>query len=207
LYGFLIFGIIIIGLLIVNEFILFPFFPISSSTSSADCDIPNLQRNIDYAEIILVGMAGSSKWRPYSFYYYPIDWETGEPTGEKIKKTNVKTDTIIKIDEIVFGDYDKEKIIAYNDGGCHVRLNYCMTRSVTAIPQKGETYLLFLSNPDDTGAYGGFSSCGGIYKVDLDNNGNQIVDCRFNDIADFEECAGQKILLEDLILIIKEKLQ
>jgi len=188
-YKVLIGVIIVIGvILLINEFVLIPIFP--SPIISASCLQPFLFNNeyfpekviptppgegsfrkspglVNMAELILTGTAGDSEWVVFG------------PRGK-----NVETHTETKVDDVIKGQYSDDEIMLRSFGGCNKRFNYCKDSSNSIKPKKDTKYLLFLSDPNEDGVYGGFSSCGGIYEITLDDFGNEKVRCFAEDIQD-----------------------
>jgi hypothetical protein len=201
---------IVVVVLIVNEFVMFP---ISSGGGSPMCAQASLEGLVDNGEIILTGTAGGSRW------------VTADPS-----RGIIETYTEIDVDNIIKGSYNEDEITVRRTGGCSVRWNYCLWVEDSAVLVEGKKYLLFLSQPNDENVYDGFSGCGGVYWIVLDNSGNENVYCFADDIDNCIEkevvcpsagdgfggyaedgtpslpstCIEEYVLLEDLIRQIQE---
>jgi hypothetical protein len=173
---------IIFSFLILNEFILFPF-GINTVRSQADCIKPSLFSTeefpyglVDNSDIILIGTAKNSKGIT--------------------NNRGVNTHTEILIHEIIKGSYEDERITVLSDGGCNMRLNYCVDTSITVHPKRNNKYVLFLSHLGED-IYGGFSSCGGIYLIE-----NNQINCG---MIELDGCENNKINLDNLKEQINQK--
>ncbi len=182
--------IVIAIVLIINEFVLFPIFP--SPTVSYSCSRPILFTDesvieppglVNVAEIILIGTAGD------------YEWVKTDPT-----RGIIETYTDINVDRVLKGQYTEDEITVRSIGGCDIRSNICLRVSVSIMPEKGQKYLLFLSNTNNEGIYNGFSACGGLYRISLDNSGSEVLGCFAEDI---DNCEDYYVKLDDLILQIQ----
>lgn len=183
---------IIVALLIINEFVLFPIFPSSIASASCAAEVylfdPQLgghYPSLMEAELVLTGIAGEDS-----------RWVTDPATGM------IETHSEVTIDDIIAGVYDGEEITVSYIGGCDIRLNLCMSTSVTMSLGSGTKQLLFLSDKNKDGAYSGFSICGGGYRIVLDDEDNEIVSCFAEDL---ENCEGNVVKLSNVVAQIQNR--
>ncbi len=148
-------------------------FPFGKVTDiHTDCILSDLNDLVADFEIILIGTAQDSNWVRYTYQGSDIfDLATNQSVGGLHTKTGIETHTIVNINNVIKGNYENEDIVVKTPGGCNLRTNSCVLFSGTKL-EEGSTYLLFLTEPNERGAYEGIDTCRGEYKVNLDSQGN-----------------------------------
>lgn len=145
-------------------------FPFGKVTNiHTDCILSDLNDLVADSEIILIGTAQDSNWVRYTYQGSDIfDLATNQSVGGLHTKTGIETHTIVNINNVIKGNYENEDIVVKTPGGCNLRTNSCVLFSGTKL-EEGSTYLLFLTEPNERGAYEGIDTCRGEYKVNLDS--------------------------------------